>query len=214
MRHDLVIFDCDGVLVDSEPIAQRVLADCLAPYGLMLTPEECGALFVGGTMASAAIEANRLGAALPETWVAETYAAMFEALRGKTPPVRNVVALLDHLDTCGLPYCVASNGPPAKMEITLGQNRLWGRFAGRCWSAHEVGTAKPDPGLFLHAAAAMGAAPDRTVVIEDSRSGVAAAVAAGMRCLGYAEATGGADLRALGAEVFHDMSEVPALLAR
>ncbi|MEX0317972.1 MAG: HAD family hydrolase [Ruegeria sp.] len=211
--HDLVIFDCDGVLVDSEMIAQQVIVDRLAPCGLVLSTRQSADLFVGGTIQSASEEATRLGADLPADWVPETYSAIFEALRDNTPLIANVVDLLDQLDRRGLPYCVASNGPLAKMEITLGQNGLWRRFEGRRWSAHDVGYAKPHPGLFLHAAHAMNAEPEACIVIEDSASGVKAAAAAGMRCLGFAAHGDGADLRALGAEVFHDMAEVPALLA-
>lgn len=211
--HELVIFDCDGVLVDSETITQNVLIARLKPYGLLLQPHECAGLFVGGTMQSAADEAIRRGADLPKNWVPDTYEAVFTELAAGTPAIDNVVSLLDHLDEIRLPYCVASNGPMEKMRITLGQNGLWERFEGRRWSAHDVGRPKPDPGLFLYSAQALGARSERCVVIEDSISGVKAAIGAGMRCLGYAPEADGRALHTLGAEVFQDMAEVPALLA-
>ena len=116
-------------------------------------------------------------------------------------------ALLDRLDTEGLPYCVASNGPMRKMDVT--RTALWPRVEGRIFSAYDVGVAKPDPGLFLHAAKAMGAYPNRAVVIEDSVSGVRAAQAAGMRCLGLTRDTPAEKLAAHGAERIAWLDQVP-----
>lgn len=207
-----MIFDCDGVLVDSETITHRTIVDQLAVHGFHIIPDQCSDLFVGGTMKSAGEEAIRRGAALPEDWADRTLEAVLSALRTSTPVIPNVIPFLDWLDACGVPYCVASNGPLSKMEVTLSQNGLWDRFEGRRWSSHDVGEPKPQPGLFLYAANAMGVLPEACVVIEDSRSGALAAQRAGMRCLGYA-AQGGADkLRSVGAEVFHDMADLPALL--
>ena len=209
----LVIFDCDGVLVDSEVVSNQVLADNLARHGLNLTLSECMAHFVGGTMAGVMDRARRLGADLPDGWVDQIYGETYARLRRGVPVVAGIPELLEQLDKARIACCVASNGSEEKMRITLGQNGLWDRFRGRIFSAHTLGTAKPDPALFLSAARHFGTAPDACVVIEDSRSGVTAAARAGMRCLGYAPHHDGADLRALGAEIFRDMDEVPALLA-
>jgi len=211
MRHDLVIFDCDGVLVDSEPLSNRVLSDNLARYGLNLTLEDTVSLFLGSTMTGVRDKARALGAHLPDDWVDQVYAETYDRLRAGVPLVAGISDLLAALDARALPYCVASNGSPDKMRITLGQNGLWERFRDRMFSAHVLGTAKPDPLLFQTAAAQFDATSP--VVIEDSPSGVTAAVRAGMRCLGYVAHGDGANLRALGAEVFHDMAEVPVLLA-
>lgn len=206
---DLVIFDCDGVLVDSEPLANLVLIDNLAGYGLNVTLEDSHKMFVGGTMAGVGKCAREMGAELPEEWLDEIYEAVYDRLRAGVDPMPGVVDLLDRLEAEGIPYCVASNGPPEKMRITLGQNGLWERFETHMVSAHTHGAAKPDPRLYQIAAEPFGVSPDRTVVIEDSGSGVRAAKGAGMRCLGLVPDGNGAHLEALGAEIIRHLSEVP-----
>ena len=212
MRPALVIFDCDGVLVDSEPITNRALAENLTAHGLPMTTEDSMNAFVGGTMKSVFSEARRMGAALPDDWVDGFYDIMCKALEDQVEIIPGVTAALDGLDRAGIPYCVASNGPMRKMEVTLGRTGLWERMVGRIFSAHDVGIAKPDPGLFLHAAARMGTTPQTSVVIEDSGSGARAARAAGMRCWGYVRDTAPGKLTAHGAEPFDDMAALPALL--
>ncbi len=213
MRPLLVIFDCDGVLVDSEVISNQVLRGNLARYGLVLELADCMRLFVGGTMAGVMEKARELGADLPDNWVDEVYGETYARLRQGVPLVAGIPALLAALDTADIPYCVASNGSEDKMQITLGQNGLWDVFRDRMFSAHTLGTAKPDPDLFQIAARHFGVSPNACVVIEDSRSGVTAAARAGMRCLGHAPHHDGEDLKALGAEVFRDMAEVAGLLS-
>ncbi|MGB0498041.1 MAG: HAD family hydrolase [Rubricella sp.] len=205
----LVIFDCDGVLVDSEPPANRVLRDSLARYGLDLPLPEVMARFVGSTMAGVEDRARTMGAELPPGWLDEIYRETFVALEG-IPAMPGVIAAIDGLEAAGTRTCIASNGPMAKMEVSLAASGLWARFAGRIFSAHEVGVAKPDPGLFLHAARAMGVDPAETVVVEDSASGMKAAQAAGMRCLAFVPA--GQDVSALGATAFHAMADLPDLV--
>lgn len=207
---DLVIFDCDGVLVDSEVVSNQALVDNLSRYGLQMTLAACMDRFVGSTMPGCLRKARDMGADLPETWVDEIYAETYAALRAGVPLVAGVLQVLDTLEARSLPYCVASNGSRDKMRITLGQNNLWDRFAPAMFSAHELGIGKPEPDLFLAAASHFGA--KNPVVIEDSPSGAEAARRAGMRCLGYAQHDDGARLAALGAEVFHDMADLPALL--
>ena len=208
--HDLVIFDCDGVLVDSEVLSNQVMVDNLAEYGLNLTLAECMSLFVGGTMSGVRDKARALGADLSDDWTDQIYSDIYTRLRAGTPLVAGIPELLAQLDANGIPYCVASNGRPEKMHITLGQNGLWERFSEVMFSAHTLGTGKPDPALFLTAAQHFNA--KSPVVIEDSENGVTAAIRANMRCLAYAAHDDGARLSALGAEVFTDMSRVPALL--
>ncbi|MCX8953264.1 HAD family phosphatase [Ruegeria sp. NA] len=208
--HDLVIFDCDGVLVDSEVISNQVLADNLAGYGLHLTLPECMSLFVGGTMVGVRDKARGMGADLPEDWIDQVYAETYDRLRAGVPLVPGVADLLAALDQQGIPYCVASNGSPDKMQITLGQNGLWDRFKDVMFSAHVLGTGKPDPKMFQLAAENFGA--QAPVVIEDSHNGVTAAIRANMRCLAYAPHGGGDRLADLGAEVITDMSQAHPLL--
>ncbi|CUK07551.1 6-phosphogluconate phosphatase [Ruegeria denitrificans] len=208
--HDLVIFDCDGVLVDSEPLSNQVLVDNLGRYGLNLTLEDSIAFFLGGTMTGVRDKARALGANLPDDWVDEVYAETYDRLRQGVDLVRGIPELLTALDSKGIPFCVASNGSPDKMKITLGQNGLWERFSEAMYSAHVLGTAKPDPVMFQTAADQFGATAP--VVIEDSQNGVMAAKRAGMRCLAYAPHGQGDKLAEFGAEVFIDMAEVPTLL--
>lgn len=209
----LVIFDCDGVLVDSEPVSNRALANNLTRHGLTLTLEQSMAQFIGCTMAGVMEKARSMGAALPDSWIEEIYAETFADLAQGVPLTPGVPELLVRLDAAGIQVCVASNGSEDKMRITLGQNGLWERFHPHAmFSAHSLGVAKPEPGLFLAAASHFGVQARDCLVIEDSGSGVTAAVRAGMRCLGYAP-QGGKKLAALGAEVFGDMTEVPALLS-
>lgn len=211
----LAIFDCDGVLVDSETIAHRVLVEALNELGLSLTLEEAFTAFRGSTGArTVEIIETRLGRPLPEgffpAWRERLYAA-FRAL-----PVRPVAGVEAALDALTIPVCVVSNGPLRKMQTTLEVTGLLPRFEGRMFSPDLGLAGKPQPDLFLAAAAAFDAEPARTVVIEDSRTGVQGAVAAGMTAYGYAGEpyTDAAELAAAGAHVFADMRELPALLAR
>lgn len=210
----LVIFDCDGVLVDSEPASNQALIDNLACHGLALTMEQSMAHFVGCTMAGVMEKARGLGADLPDRWIDEVYAETIARLRQGVPLTPGIPELLARLDAQEIPVCVASNGSEEKMRVTLGQNGLWGRFHPHAiFSAHALRVAKPEPGLFLAAASHFGMQARDCLVIEDSCNGVTAAVRAGMRCLGYAPQDSGRKLAALGAEVFRDMAEVPALLS-
>ncbi len=213
MKPSAVLFDCDGVLVDSEPITDRVLAANLARHGLALPEHEIGAMFLGGTIAGLGEEARRMGATLPATWVDDVYAEIFAVLARGTPLVPGIPALLDRLDAARIPYAVGSNGPHAKMDVTLGQHpEIRARLAGRIFSRHDVARPKPAPDLYLHAASALGAAPETCAVVEDSPTGARAALAAGMTCFGYAPGGDGARLASVGARPFRHMDELPALL--
>jgi HAD superfamily hydrolase (TIGR01509 family) len=201
-----VIFDCDGVLVDSEPATEEVVYASLVRHGLPLTRDAFHEIALGAPIRAMGARAAELGARLPGDWVEATYEEMFARLRQGVELIPGVVAILDALDAAGVPYAVASNGPREKMAITLGQTGLWARFEGRLLSAHEEGVAKPDPGLFLRAAERLGQPPGACVVIEDSPAGAQAARDAGMRCLGYAPGGDGARLAALGARVVQSMA--------
>jgi len=208
MHLGMVIFDCDGVLVDSEILTNRVLAANLTRHGLPMTVEDSVRLFVGGTMAGVGETARKMGADLSDTWLDDIYAEIYETLRQGVDVIPGIPALLDLLDDREIPFCVASNGSLEKMDITLGQNGLLPRFGDRRYSAHSLGVAKPDPGLFVHAARQAGAAPETCVVIEDSATGAEAAARAGMRCLGYAPHDDGAALAYHGAEIISSIDDV------
>jgi HAD superfamily hydrolase (TIGR01509 family) len=208
----LVIFDCDGVLVDSERIAVRVEAEFLAELGWPLTEAEIVERFMGRTAEymDEAIEA-RLGSRLPGDWKDQFQRRYREAYAADLRPVDGIVEVLDQLT---VPTCVASSGSHDKLRLTLGHTGLYGRFEGRIFSGYEVANGKPAPDLFLHAASRMGVDPAGCAVVEDSRWGVEAARAAGMRAFGYAGGLTPPDfLEGHGTVVFEDMRDLPALLA-
>ncbi len=213
LRPELVVFDCDGVLVDSEPIANRVMAEAITGLGWPLSTADCTARFKGHHLDTviAAVE-DRLGRPVPEAWLRDLRAATGAAFERELQAVPGVVAALDAVAAGGLATCVASQGPPEKMAVSLGVTGLRARFEGRIFSAYQVARGKPRPDLFLFAAAAMGVAPRACVVIEDSPLGVTAAKAAGMDVLGFAPEDDGAELAAAGARLFRDMAELPDLL--
>jgi HAD superfamily hydrolase (TIGR01509 family) len=195
-RFDLIIFDNDGVLVDSEPVANRVLASLLTEYGFPCTPEESIATFMGHSMAQvrSMVEA-RLGRAVPADLEASYFSQLFPAFE----------RAIDQA------VCVASSGTHERIRVTLGATGLWERFGGHVFSAEDVARGKPAPDLFLHAAASLGADPRRCAVIEDSPAGVTAANAAGMTSFGFARLMP-AERLAHAAVVFSDMRRLPHLL--
>ena len=203
-----VIFDCDGVIVDSEPITDAVLLDDLRDRGLDLSPDDIPRLFHGGTIWGTGAKVREMGIDLPDGWVEDIYARIHAALERGTPLVDGILDVLDRLDAAGIPHAVGSNGSRTKMTITLGQNGLLPRLGDRLISAHEEGTAKPEPDLYLIAARRIGVAPGRCAVVEDTPTGARAAVAAGMRCIGYAGRTPADRLAAVGAEPVATMAEV------
>jgi HAD superfamily hydrolase (TIGR01509 family) len=211
-RFELVIFDCDGVLVDSERIAIRVEAEFLAELGWPLTETEIVERFMGHTSEymDQAIELQ-LGSRLPQDWKDQFARRYREAFAAELVPVDGVLEALGQITT---PTCVASSGSHDKLRFTLGHTGLYERFEGRIFSGYEVANNKPAPDLFLHAAARMKAEPACCAVIEDSRPGVEAARAAGMAAFGYAGGlTPPERLAGEGTVVFTDMRDLPRLLA-
>jgi HAD superfamily hydrolase (TIGR01509 family) len=207
----LIIFDCDGVLVDSEMLGNRVLATVAGEYGVTLDPHEALTLFRGCRMADCvAALSDRLGRPLPDDFVATVRARTAAAFRAELRPVEGIVDALARVTT---PVCVASSGPREKIELALSVTGLLPRFAGRIFSAYEVGNWKPQPDLFLHAAATLAVPPAACAVVEDSALGVRAGVAAGMKVIGYAPLAHDAmELARLGATVIRNMDELPARL--
>jgi HAD superfamily hydrolase (TIGR01509 family) len=212
MRPAAVIFDCDGVVIDSEHQTLVMMRDDLERYGLPLTMEEMEAGYVGGTVESVGQKARANGARLPEDWVSDFYKRMYAMLRASVPLIPGILGVLDALDSAGIPYAMGSNGTPEKMQITLGQHGLIERFRGHVYSGQALGRPKPAPDLYLHAAAQLGVPPGACVVIEDSAAGARAARAAGMRCYGYAPKGVHPALEAEGAVLFTRMVDLPALL--
>ncbi len=210
-HYKLIIFDCDGVLVDSERITNQVFADMLNELGLPLTLEDMFEQFVGHSM-SQCLEtiSGLLGRDPPQDFLPTYRARTKEALESKLLAIPGIEAALDEIT---LPYCVASSGDHAKMRTTLGITGLWPRFEGRIFSVTDVANPKPAPDVFLYAAKQCGAAPIDCIVVEDTPIGVKAAVAAGMTVLGYSALTPSHLLLAAGAHnVFDKMGALPSLV--
>jgi len=209
----LVIFDCDGVLVDSETIANRIMTEAINDAGVSITYEECRARFVGGTLKRVidTVEEWR-GAPLPDGWQESFEARRNDAFREELQAVAGVEQVLQALQDHSLPFCVASSGSLEKMDLTLGLTRLRPYFGDRIFSAAMVAQGKPAPDLFLHAAEQMGQQPENCAVVEDSLLGVAAGVAAGMRVLAYTAESDADALKAAGAQPFDSMTELPGLI--
>ncbi len=207
----LVIFDCDGVLVDSEHISHSVLHTMLLESGVSISYEETMDRFIGTSNVGFLKEVGGLcGGVAPAGFLDRFREATLAAFSEHLSAVAGVEELLLALP---VPYCVASNGRHFKMQATLGKTHLLKHFTNRIFSFEDVERPKPAPDLFLHAARSLGADPSECVVVEDSPTGVQAARAAGMRALGYAAMTSPKKLIDAGAHaVFGSMSHLPALL--
>ena len=220
LRFDAVLFDCDGVLVDSEPITNGVLRDMLEELGWKLSPAECMRTFIGKTLRDERqlIEA-RTGQAMTEEWLASFRERRNAQLALNVKPIRGApeaVARL-HEQLAGRIAC-ASGADRIKVELQLGKCGLLPFFRGRVFSGHEMPRSKPAPDVYLAAAAALAVDPRRCAVIEDTVIGVTAGAAAGATVFGYSPPEAGHDapdaLRAAGAAlIFTDMAHLPHLLA-
>ncbi|WP_369195823.1 HAD family hydrolase [Streptomyces djakartensis] len=214
MRYGLVIFDNDGVLVDSEPISNRHLAAYLTELGHPTTYEESLRDYMGSAMHRVHdLVEERTGRRLPEDFDDVFHTRVFAAFERDLKPVEGVEEVLQKLTADAVPYCVASSGSHERIRVghrTTGLDRWFDE--GRVFSSQDVGRGKPAPDLFLYAAQRMGVAPERCVVVEDSPLGVQAAVAAGMDVYGFTAMTP-ADRLAGCRGLFSDMAELVGLLA-
>lgn len=210
-RYDLIIFDCDGVLVDSERIAVRLEAASLTARGWNVTEADIVENFLGRSDEHILAEvASRIGHDAATEWAKANRAEYDIALATTLTPVDGIAEALDRI---GTPICVTSSSKLEHIRLVLGVVGLLPRFDGRMFSATQVEHGKPAPDLFLLAASTYGAAPARCAVVEDSPVGVAAGLAAGMAVFGYAGGlTGASTLRSPGVIVFTDMRELPRLL--
>ena len=218
-RHPLrlVIFDCDGVLIDSEALCNRVCAVRLTETGWPMDAAECERRFLGMGFDDmrVVIEAH-LGRPLDPAWVRDLVDEVATVLAREVEPVPGALEALEGVDALGLPWRVASNSSHTEMTAKFGRAGWLDRVAGRTHSAVDAialgGRGKPAPDVFLAAAAAEGVDPAHCLVIEDSLPGVTAARAARMDCLGLAPHGDAIGLRAAGAVPFRSMHDLPALL--
>ncbi|WP_456618497.1 MULTISPECIES: HAD family hydrolase [unclassified Bradyrhizobium] len=218
MPIDLIIFDCDGVLVDSEVISCRAHADVLSRHGYPITSEQVFERFLGRSTRQANLEIeSELGRKLPEAYHGDLQDELFRSFEADLEAIRGIH---DVLDIVTQRVCVASSGSHQRMRVSLGSTALHERLAPNIFSASQVRNGKPAPDLFLFAANEMGVPPERCVVIEDSLAGIAGARAAGMTVFGFhggSHCRDGYDetLRRAGADlIFADMRQLPDLVRR
>ncbi len=211
---ELVIFDCDGVLVDSEVISNRVLAQLLTDIGLPRTLAQTRREYQGLLLDEIVTKAEEtLGRRVPADFLERFIAQRADEFRRELKPVPGAEDMVKRVKAAGVGVCVASQGRLEKTQMTLGLTGLDRLFApGAVFSAYSVARGKPFPDLFLHAAAAMGSPPALCAVVEDTPSGVTAAVAARMRVIGYSADSDEPALRAAGAEIVRSLDEIPVAL--
>lgn len=212
MNHKLIIFDCDGVLVDTETLTAKVYVKMAAELGAVFTLDEVMRRFKGGTMAEtvAALE-EKIGRPTPTDFVSCFRAHIADVYKSELRAIDGIAAVLEQLNC---PFCVASSGPAEKIRLTLGITGLLGHFEGRIFSCYDIQKWKPDPSIFLHAASRFGIHPTECAVIEDSLPGVKAGIAAGMKVFAFCGMDNEEEkaFEKLGAEVFHGMHELLNLL--
>jgi HAD superfamily hydrolase (TIGR01509 family) len=218
-RFDCVIFDCDGVLVDSEPIVHRVLNRVLNELGIEITLEESMKWFLGRAVRDELgnIE-TRLGKPLPRNFLSEWFVRRDAALIEELEAVPHIRPTIEAIKARGLPVCVASGADRIKVKLQLKHTDLLSLFTDdareHIFTATEVEHSKPAPDVYLLAARTMGVDPSRCAVVEDSPTGASAGVAAGMTVFGYAARTNADELRATGVKtIFTDMRDLPELIA-
>ncbi len=215
MRFEAVLFDCDGVLVDSEPIVNRVLRDMLAERGWVLTAEECWRIFVGKAVKDKQVRIERhTGQPLTEEWLAGFRQRRNAALEAELSVIANAHAAVHEVHARhDARIACASGADRHKVELQLRKVGLFDYFAGRIFSGHELPRSKPHPDVYLAAAAALAAPPQRCAVVEDTLTGVAAGVAAGATVFAYVPQGDAEVFRRAGAvEVFGDMAQLPDVL--
>lgn len=205
-----MIFDCDGVLVDSEAIANQVIVDIANSYGADIDLSYAISNFEGTSLQFVRSSIEQLiNGPLPAHFEKEYRRLSFEKFRKEIQPVKGIPELLDKLT---IPFCVASNGPTNKIILNLELTNILHHFKGAVFSAYEIQSWKPDPELFLHAAKTMGFAPQDCVVVEDSIHGVKAAIAGGFDVYALCKADKKAFFNAAGAKTIHSISELEAVL--
>lgn len=212
MNHDAIIFDCDGVLIDSETIAVAILAEDLVELGLRLGVAEVHRRFTGWTSRQIAeTVSSETGVPVPPDWVRRHVDAVHEAVATSVEPIPGVLDVLDALDRAGIRWGVASQSGLDYLELALGRVGIWRRAQGRVASSQMVANPKPAPDVYLKAMELVGVDPARALVVEDSPTGVRAGVAAGARVIGFAADRAPDDLLAAGAS--STVPAMPSLLA-
>jgi len=208
--YDAVIFDCDGVLIDSEPIYNRVFAELLTENGIATTTEECIARYMGMDLTHCIkLIEKEFNTTLSPTLLSDYQTRSFKAFETELASIPDVDSIIDSLDC---PIAVASSSGHEELRFTLGLVDLYQHFNGCVYSVEDVDRGKPYPDVYLHAAEQIGVEPGRCAVIEDSVNGANAGIAAGMTVFGFAGLTDAESLSNTGAQVFEQMNELHSLL--
>lgn len=205
-----IIFDCDGVLVDTEEIGNGILLSMAAEHGFKMKIEEAYSNFNGHNLKDCFryIE-NKIGKKLPETFESEYRERTFEAFKTQVKPMDGVMNFIKKLK---IPYCVASSGPVDKIRLNLEVAGLLDKFEGKIFSSYQINSWKPEPGIFLHAAKKMGFEVQDCIVIEDSKAGVKSGITGGFKVYGFANGFNNNDLKEEGAILFNSYEELSSLL--
>jgi HAD superfamily hydrolase (TIGR01509 family) len=205
-----ILFDCDGVLVDSEAIGNQILLNMAAKYGLKISLNEAYKKFNGRSLKDCFIQIEQLiNQPLPENFEIAYRKKSFEAFATQIKPVKGVLKFLNSLT---IPYCVASSGPVEKIQLTLKTAGLIDKFENKIFSSYQINSWKPDPGIFLHTAQEMGFSVNECIVIEDSIAGIIAAKRGGFKVFGIANETNSKELENEGAIIFYTFEELATLL--
>ncbi len=212
MKYKCVIFDCDGVLVDSETISAKELINMAQELGVVFDmPFDDAVVKFSGVSLQFSFNyiEEKLGKPLPESFEKDFRHRTFQKFKSHLKPIEGIHDLIEGL-SCE--YCVASSGPHEKINLNLSLTGLYDKFEGRIFSSYDINSWKPEPGIFLYAAKKMGFAPEDCAVIEDSISGVAAAVKGGFDVYGYANTYNESRLQQEGAHIFHTMKSLSDIL--
>ncbi|WP_456311831.1 HAD family hydrolase [Pseudomonas shirazensis] len=205
-----IIFDCDGVLVDTEKIGNGILLSMSAEYGFEMELEQAYRDFNGRSLKECFLHIeNAIGKKLPENFETDYRQKSFEAFKTQVKPMEGIVAFLNQLT---IPYCVASSGPVDKIRLNLEVAGLLERFENKIFSSYQINSWKPDPGIFLHAAKQMGFEVKDCIVIEDSKAGVISGISGGFKVYGFANGYNNEDLENEGAILFNSYDELREML--
>ncbi len=210
LKYKCIIFDCDGVLVDSEAISGKIFQEMLFELGYNLDFEIILEQITGTSMKeNLKFFTDKIGSELPVGFEKDFRKRSFEAYRTELKPIEGIHNLLNKIT---VPFCTASSGPQEKIRLNLTTTNLIDKFGNNIFSCFDIGSWKPDPEIYLYAAKKMGFNPNECVVIEDSEAGIRAARAGGFDVFGFAKPTNKSAFANLGANVFFSMDELGTLL--
>ena len=204
-----IIFDCDGVLVDTEKIGNGILLEMAQEHGFEMELEDAYRHFNGRNLKDCFRHIEEaIDQKLPENFETEYREKSFEAFKTQVKPMEGIIDFIENIEKLEIRYCVASSGPVDKIRLNLEVAGLLDRFENKIFSSYQIGSWKPEPGIFLHAAAAMGFEVKDCIVVEDSKAGVKAGVSGGFKVYGFANGFNNEDLEEEGAELFSSYEEL------